>query len=142
MDKKASGLKRLVSATYRFALSKKKLHVIFQNQADRDAFVNNKLLPAEKTVIIRGSGVDTTVFQPPKTGTMQTDQPQVLLASRMIWDKGIAEFAEAAAILELLNDPEKMDAMGKAGRRRVLDEFDVRIVTKQTLALYAEMVRL
>lgn len=102
MDKKASGLKRLVSATYRFALSKKKLRVIFQNEADRDDFVRNKLVKPDKTIIIRGSGVDCSIYKPFDDPTRINNKPMVLLASRMIWDKGIAEFAEAATIVKKL----------------------------------------
>jgi glycosyltransferase involved in cell wall biosynthesis len=46
--------------------------------------------------VIRGSGVDTNVF----TVTQEArDAPIVMLPARMLWDKGIAEFVEAARIL-------------------------------------------
>jgi glycosyltransferase involved in cell wall biosynthesis len=46
--------------------------------------------------MIRGSGVDLTTFAPtPLPGGV----PIVVLPSRMLWDKGVAEFVEAAKIL-------------------------------------------
>lgn len=45
--------------------------------------------------------------------------------------------ALAEAMMTLINDPAKRIAMGKAGRKMAEDVFDVDIVIKKTLALYA-----
>jgi len=45
--------------------------------------------------------------------------------------------ALAAAIGELLNDPARRAAMGQAGRRRAVEEFDAQIIVAQTLMAYA-----
>lgn len=45
-----------------------------------------------------------------------------------------------AAIAELLDDPERRDAMGKAGRQRVLEKFSWRAVAKATAAAYEEVI--
>jgi glycosyltransferase involved in cell wall biosynthesis len=45
-----------------------------------------------------------------------------------------------AAIAELLDDPQRRDAMGKAGRERVLEKFSWRAVAKATAAAYEEVI--
>jgi len=47
--------------------------------------------------IVRGSGVDVKKFIPAEEST---GVPIVMLASRMLWDKGVGEFIEAAKILK------------------------------------------
>ncbi len=98
-DAKADKLRHLVKAAYRIALGKKHMRVIFQNDADRNAFIQDKLIRQHKAVLIRGSGVDCNLFKP-KPGKQKTETPIVLLASRRIRDKGIPEFVEAAAIVK------------------------------------------
>lgn len=99
-DDKASLLKRLALTAYRIAFGQRKLKVIFQNESDRATFVQHKLVKPEKTTLIRGSGVDCNVFKPKDQQTALPEHPVILLASRMIRDKGIAEFAQAAGIVK------------------------------------------
>lgn len=83
----------LVEFIYRRAFAHRHLCVIFQNPDDRDRFCRQKIARAEQTVLIRGSGVDLSSF-------MQRPEPDgipvVMLASRMLWDKGVGEFVGAA----------------------------------------------
>jgi len=67
--------------------------IIFQNNDDRNRFVKNKLLKKENTVLIHGSGVDMQAFAPSDECEAT---PLVILASRLLWDKGVAEFVAAA----------------------------------------------
>jgi len=70
--------------------------MIFQNPEDLDDFVGMRLVHDAHTVLIRGSGVDCVAFHP-------TPEPAgrliVMLASRMLWDKGVKEFVEAARLI-------------------------------------------
>ncbi|NDM57738.1 glycosyltransferase family 4 protein, partial [Klebsiella pneumoniae] len=81
---------------YRRALGKKKLRVIFQNPDDRDALIGLGAITFEKSVLIRGSGVDLTQYQP---APESPETPVVTLAARLLRDKGVLEFVEAANIL-------------------------------------------
>lgn len=68
----------------------------FQNK--EDAHELSERLDADRSVIIRGSGVDTSQFHPvPESASV----PVVMLAARMLWPKGIAEFIAAIKILKL-----------------------------------------
>jgi glycosyltransferase involved in cell wall biosynthesis len=67
--------------------------IIFQNVDDRDFFVSAGILRARDAVLIRGSGVNLSTFLPlPEPEGI----PVVTLPARMMWDKGIREFVEAA----------------------------------------------
>lgn len=81
---------------YRMAFAHPRAKVIFQNQDDRADFVNSGLVPNRKTSLVRGSGVDVEMFN---VTPESTDQVTVVLPSRMLWDKGVKEFVEAAGIL-------------------------------------------
>ncbi len=81
---------------YRLALRRSHSWTIFQNPEDREAFVQTGLVREEHTRLIRGSGVDTTRFAP---APEPEGAPLVLMASRMIADKGVREFVEAARLV-------------------------------------------
>ena len=71
--------------------------VIFQNKDDRDLLLEEGVVEIQQTRIISGSGVDTKNFD---VRPSAEDCPIVMLASRMLWDKGINEFVEAARRLK------------------------------------------
>jgi glycosyltransferase involved in cell wall biosynthesis len=89
-------LRRLVTLASRLALAHANQSVIYHNSDDRDLFVRARVLPIEKTFLISGSGVDTDRFSPRPE---PAGPPVVLLASRMLWDKGVGEFVEAARMV-------------------------------------------
>ena len=93
---KTSILRRLVIFAYRSAFSAKNTIGIFQNPEDLKLFVDGGVVKSEKAVLIRGSGVDTSRFVhfPEPAGI-----PIIVLASRMLWDKGVGEFVDATRIL-------------------------------------------
>lgn len=70
--------------------------VVFQNEDDRGLFVSRGIAPVEQTVLIRGSGVDVSQFQPTPE---PPGVPLVVLPARLLWDKGVGDFVEAARLL-------------------------------------------
>ncbi|WP_202980226.1 glycosyltransferase family 4 protein [Marinobacter fonticola] len=98
MDVGAARVRRwLVSLLYRLALSQNRLSVIFQNPDDRNALLKLGALRQAEVRMIRGSGVDLGGYSllPEPEGT-----PVVAMASRLLRDKGVFEFVEAARLLE------------------------------------------
>jgi glycosyltransferase involved in cell wall biosynthesis len=70
--------------------------VIFENDEDRRAFLQFGFIRPADGYLIPGVGVDTSRFVPiPESEVV----PIVLLAARMLWDKGVGEFVEAARLL-------------------------------------------
>lgn len=89
---------RLARQLYRFALYIPH-KVFFQNSYDCDHFVDAKLVARDKTQLLPGSGIDPQRFQPVQNNK-NPNQPFIfLLIARMVKDKGIVEFVEAARIL-------------------------------------------
>lgn len=92
--RKARGLQALARGLYRLAL--KDTAVVFQNADDQAAFVADGLVRPGQSTIIRGSGVDLRRF--PFTPEAE-GEPLVILPARLLWDKGVGEFVEAARAL-------------------------------------------
>ncbi len=89
-------LMRLVSTMYRAALRHSHT-VFFQNAEDRALFVDRGLVQPAQAELLAGSGIDLTRFQPVMAA--QHDAPVFLLVGRLLRDKGVIEFVEAARLL-------------------------------------------
>jgi glycosyltransferase involved in cell wall biosynthesis len=88
--------KWLVKLLYAMAFNQKRLAVIFQNPDDRDTLLSAGALRKDETRMIRGSGVrlaDYPYLQEPE------GKPVVVMAARLLRDKGVFEFVGAANIL-------------------------------------------
>lgn len=96
-ERRARILRLVVSPVYRLALSPAHSIVIFENHMDRDYFIQHRLVPEAQTRLIEGVGVDPERYQPFKE---PPGPPAVVLAARMLWDKGVGVFVEAARILK------------------------------------------
>lgn len=94
---KARVLRVGTSLALRLALAYPRSRTIFQNGDDLALFTDGGLIAPEKAELIRGSGVDTALYapSPEPEGT-----PLVVLPARMLWDKGVGEFVEAARSLK------------------------------------------
>jgi glycosyltransferase involved in cell wall biosynthesis len=93
----ASG-RLLFGAACRVLLRHDRMRVIFQNMEDRSVFVENGWIRKEQAVLIKGSGVDLNLFRPVDRAG-RGGLPLVVLASRMIRTKGVADFVAAAALV-------------------------------------------
>lgn len=98
---KAVALRRLLLPIFRFALDQPNLFTIFSNQRDRETFIKLGLLNPNKTRVLVSECVDVSIFCPAETREASSAaQPfRVLMAARLLWDKGVMEFVEAAKIL-------------------------------------------
>lgn len=99
-DLKARWLRPLVKLLYHLVFRDLFSATIFENSTDMQYFIDNNMVSSIRTHIIEGVGVDTDYYQ----ALPESDQkPVVLLASRMLWDKGVGTFVEAAQILQQEN---------------------------------------
>ena len=95
-------VRRLLSVLFRVVLDKQHSKTVFENTDDRDYFLEQGWVKEEGAVLIRGAGVDTERFNPELREIFSDSKPPiVMLLSRMLWDKGIGEFVEAARQLRL-----------------------------------------
>jgi glycosyltransferase involved in cell wall biosynthesis len=98
-EPRARLLRPLVRRLLKTAFSGKDARLILQNPDDLALFREAGLVAEERVRIIPGSGVDTSRFTPGRA--RRTGEPlEVLLATRLLWDKGLAEFIDAARILK------------------------------------------
>jgi glycosyltransferase involved in cell wall biosynthesis len=91
-------LTRLVKGLYRLALSHSKW-VFFQNEEDRRMFVEGGLVRSDATDRLPGSGVDLLWFSPVPLADDGRKGMRFLLIARMLWDKGVGEYVEAARLV-------------------------------------------
>ncbi|HEX9448466.1 MAG TPA: glycosyltransferase family 4 protein [Dongiaceae bacterium] len=94
---KARLLRPIISFLLKAALSGSYSRVIFQNPDDLQVFTDAKLLDASRLKLIRGSGVDTSRFIPAPRDVHA--RCQILMATRLLWSKGIEDYVAAARAL-------------------------------------------
>lgn len=89
-------LRPIISLLYRHVF--RRSQIIFQNSDDRSDFLRLALLDEGRTHLIRGSGVDTDIFRP--AGDAQSSRPPtILMVARLLREKGVQEFVEAATVV-------------------------------------------
>jgi len=88
--------------------------VWFLNADDQRVFLQKNLVDPNKTRVLDGEGVDTSYFSP--TVEARKDSGfRFLLVARMLWDKGIAEYVEAAQIVKRVYPNARFQLLGATG---------------------------
>jgi len=95
--RKAAIFRSLVSILYRLALGKRNLKVICQNPDDRETLARVVDLSSSKVVMIPGSGVDLSAYA---VKPLPQGIPVVVMAARLLFDKGVHEYVAAARLLK------------------------------------------
>ena len=106
-------LTRIVKLLYRMAF-RDAAYVFFQNAYDRDLFVAQKLVSPAKAGLIPGSGIDLAYFHPRHNAAQHKSLSFVLIA-RLLWDKGIGEYIEAARIVKAQHPELQFHIVGARG---------------------------
>lgn len=89
-------LTKLVSFLYKVTLSHASM-VIFQNEDNRQLFVSRRIVPIEKTEVVKGSGVDISRFSYSPIDPIGMGQSmRFLCVARLLGEKGLREYAKAA----------------------------------------------
>ncbi len=96
-NKKAYFLRLAIKPILKWFLSRKSAWLIVQNPDDQELLINEKMVGNEQLVLIKGSGVDTNIYYPNQE---QHEAISVMLTGRMLRDKGVIEFVEAAKIIQ------------------------------------------
>lgn len=91
-------LRPFIVILLKYCLSGNKTRLIMQNKDDCKKVWDLKLIEENKTRLIEGAGVDTELFIPKEEKSREI--PAVILPARLLWDKGIKEFVEAAEIIK------------------------------------------
>jgi glycosyltransferase involved in cell wall biosynthesis len=95
-DTKVRSLRTLIKKLYRHAFDTKRIRAIFENATDYQYFIDNGLITRDRARMIESVGVEPARFfhQAEPGGA-----PVILMAARMLWDKGAGVLVDAARLL-------------------------------------------
>jgi glycosyltransferase involved in cell wall biosynthesis len=116
---------KLYKLSFRFANA-----VVFENSDDAKDFVHKGLVNKYKVAVVNGPGVDTLHFSPGKP--LDERDPVFLFLGRLLYDKGIVEFVEAAKKLKQHSPKAKFWVAGE------LDEGNPSCIDKSLLIDWIE----
>ena len=110
---KRGPLAALVAELYRFSFRTSST-VFFQNRDDMELFVGKRIARRDQAQLLPGSGVDLERFKPRPAAA--ADGPfRFLLVGRLLWDKGVAEYVEAARIVRRSHPDARFQMLGRVG---------------------------
>ncbi|MDA9774019.1 glycosyltransferase family 4 protein [Saprospiraceae bacterium] len=103
-------IKKLTSFLYK---STSRFHdkFIFENIADRELFEEKSIIKKDQGVSIKGCGVDVEFYKP--RGSRKGDEVVFTFIGRLLYDKGIKEFVEAAKKIKEKNKSIKFWVVGE-----------------------------
>jgi glycosyltransferase involved in cell wall biosynthesis len=123
-------LRRLVEWQYHIALACAHF-TFFQNQDDQRVFLTHHLVKPAKTGLLPGSGVDCQAFMPCPGMPLASSKPLTfLMVARLLRDKGVYEFVEAAQMVKADFPQIKCLLLGRR------DERNPTVVSKKDLDLW------
>lgn len=99
---------RFIHILYRLSLTGVDV-VFFQNPDDRAEFLENGFVPPDKAALVAGSGVDLERF---RRSSAPHEPPTFLLIARLIREKGVHQFVEAARRLRQRHQQAKFQILG------------------------------
>ena len=124
---------RFIRFIYPFALSKTQ-KVFFQNEEDREIFISHGFIKRQKADRIPGSGVDYLKFAPIPCPNKTTKHFSFLFIGRLVKDKGIMEFIEAAKIIKAENPAINFKVIGPLWQQNLRSNTLTKKMVRQWLA--------
>jgi glycosyltransferase involved in cell wall biosynthesis len=131
--KKMVWLRRIVKMLYRFSLRFADF-TFFQNQDDFVFFLSHGLVEKHKAGLVPGSGVNCNHFFPIDILNLKKTTPSTfLMVSRVLKDKGVYEFVEAAGRVKKFFPDSEFQLLGMRDIRNpnVVPESDLKIWNDQ-----------
>jgi glycosyltransferase involved in cell wall biosynthesis len=100
--------------------------VFFQNSDDRDLFLDRRLVRADQARVLPGSGIDLDRFAPVPM-PLAEEPPVFLMIARLLRDKGVVEFVEAARRVKALCPQVRFQLLGALGseNRSAIDRLTI-----------------
>lgn len=119
-------LKRIAEGLYRRAFHNLGV-IFFQNEDDRDLFLERRLVTQQQARLLPGSGIDLTHFAatdyPP-----ESEAPVFLMIARLLRDKGVLEYVAAARKVKSVHPRARFQILGavNAANRTAIDAATVK----------------
>lgn len=119
-------LQRVAEGLYRHAF-KKLPAIFFQNKDDRDLFIDRRLVKSTQARLLPGSGIDLKRFSATQYRS-ETTAPIFLMIARLLRDKGVLEFVEAARLMKSNYPNARFQLLGAvdSANRSAIDAATVR----------------
>ena len=111
---KRGPLTALVTQLYRFALRGSSA-IFFHNRDDLELFVGKRIARRDRAQLLPGSGVDLERFKPRPAEAEAGGLFRFLMVGRLLWDKGVAEYVEAARIVRRSHPDARFQMLGRLG---------------------------
>lgn len=108
---KGGWIKKLTSFLYK-STARHHQKFIFENIADRELFEEKNIIKLGQGVSIKGCGVDINYFSP-RTNSASEKDTIFTFIGRLLYDKGISEFVEAARLIKEKNNNVKFWVVGE-----------------------------
>jgi len=105
-------LQGLAERLYRLAFTGLPV-VFFQNEDDRSLFLERGLVAKGQARLLPGSGIDLAHFHP-QPGHAESSAPVFLMIARLLRDKGVEEFVEAARLVRARHPAARFQLLGAA----------------------------
>ena len=102
--------RKVISLLYHLAFWHPNQKVIFQNLDDQSQLSKLAALSTDRSALIHGSGVDLSIY---KMKLLPKGMPTVLLAARLLGDKGVREFVRAAELVNKMERHARFVLVGK-----------------------------
>ncbi len=116
---------KVAKTLYQYSFKKADL-VFFQNRDDKEEFLNHINIPSGKTEILPGSGINLSEYVPLKRAENTTFR--FLMIARIIKDKGVHEYVEAAKLLKAKGENITFQLLGE------IDENHKRGIKRKVVA--------
>lgn len=118
-------ISKITNLLYRYSAKMHK-RLIFQNSRDKSLFIENNFVKTENAILIKGSGVDTQFYVPSENG-VDLKKTTFAFIGRLLYDKGIIEFVQAAKATKEKHPTARFWVMGE------LDEDNPSSINKEDL---------
>lgn len=117
----ARSLRFPIGLALKLLLNPPKSRVVFENDDDLKSFVSLGYVHSRDAMLIRGAGVDLARYT---QNAVASDIPLIVLPARLLWDKGIGEFVDAARLLKRDGVTARFVVVGSSdpGNRASIDE--------------------
>lgn len=87
---------RIAKKLYKISFRKAQ-KVWFLNTDDINSFISENIIPDNKAMLLKGEGIDTEFFS---VSDVKNEKFSFIMISRILWDKGVGIYADAARILK------------------------------------------
>ena len=104
----------------------------FVNCEDQQLFEEQKITEFVKTKVLPGEGINTEIFKRDKAYPVDTSEFTFLLSGRMLWDKGIGIYIEAARIIKKQYPNTKFQLLG------FIDNLNPSAISKEQIDSWVE----